>query len=165
MSGLDLAPADPTRRQEDRRRPHRHPACLPIPEVAGLGLTLRAWRTQVLAHFDTDGVSNGGTEANNLIIETTRCLAHSFRTLDRYRRRILLAASAPDPGGPATHRSEEPVNDPRNDLVCFRPGVRRRAVSEENLDPEMSSRGCRFRLGLVVSSPHPGGNDNTRCPG
>ena len=38
----------------------------PIPEVARLGRTLRAWRTQVLAYFATDGVSNGGTEAINL---------------------------------------------------------------------------------------------------
>ena len=35
----------------------------PIPEVARLGRTLRAWRAQVLAYFDTSGVSNGGTEA------------------------------------------------------------------------------------------------------
>jgi transposase len=41
----------------------------PIPEVARLGRTLRAWRPQVLAYFDTSGVSNGGTEAINLIIE------------------------------------------------------------------------------------------------
>jgi transposase len=38
------------------------PTC-PIPEVARLGRTLRAWRAQVLAYFDTDGVSDGGTEA------------------------------------------------------------------------------------------------------
>jgi len=38
------------------------PSC-PIPEVARLGRTLKAWKTQVLAYFDTDGVSNGGTEA------------------------------------------------------------------------------------------------------
>jgi transposase len=44
----------------------------PIPEVARLGRTLRAWRAQVLAHFDTSGVSNGGTEAINLIIEKVR---------------------------------------------------------------------------------------------
>jgi transposase len=31
----------------------------PIPEVARLGRTLRAWRPQVLAYFDTSGVSNG----------------------------------------------------------------------------------------------------------
>jgi transposase len=35
----------------------------PIPEVARLGRTLRAWRAQLLAYFDTHGVSNGGTEA------------------------------------------------------------------------------------------------------
>ena len=35
----------------------------PIPEVARLGRTLRGWRAQVLAYFDTSGVSNGGTEA------------------------------------------------------------------------------------------------------
>lgn len=38
------------------------PSC-PIPEVARLGRTLKAWKTQVLAYFDTNGVSNGGTEA------------------------------------------------------------------------------------------------------
>jgi len=65
----------------------------PIPEVARLGRTLRAWRAQVLAYFDTGGVSNGGTEAVNLIIEKTRRLAHGFRTFEHYRLRILLAAS------------------------------------------------------------------------
>ena len=68
------------------------PGC-PIPEVARLGRTLRAWKQQVLAYFDTDGVSNGGTEAINLIIEKVRRLAHGFRDFDHYRLRILLAAS------------------------------------------------------------------------
>ena len=68
------------------------PSC-PIPEVARLGRTLRAWKQQVLAYFDTDGVSNGGTEAINLIIEKVRRLAHGFRDFDHYRLRILLAAS------------------------------------------------------------------------
>ena len=68
------------------------PTC-PIPEVARLGRTLKAWRQQVLAYFDTGGVSNGGTEAINLIIEKVRRLAHGFRDFDHYRLRILLAAS------------------------------------------------------------------------
>ncbi|WP_249933914.1 ISL3 family transposase [Kocuria sp. 2SI] len=38
------------------------PTC-PIPEIARLGRTLRKWKTAVLAYFDTDGASNGGTEA------------------------------------------------------------------------------------------------------
>jgi transposase len=46
----------------------------PIPEVARLGRTLRAWRSHVLAYFDTSGVSNGGTEAINMIIEKIRRL-------------------------------------------------------------------------------------------
>ena len=67
------------------------PSC-PIPEVARLGRTLKAWRQQVPAYFDTTGVSNGGTEAINLIIEKVRRLAHGFN-FEHYRLRILLAAS------------------------------------------------------------------------
>ena len=47
----------------------------------------------MLAYFDTDGVSNGGTEATNLIIEKVRRLTHGFRHFSHYRLRILLAAS------------------------------------------------------------------------
>src|SRR4051794_13049880 len=68
------------------------PSC-PIPEVARLGRTLPAWKQQVLAYFNTAGVSNGGTEAINLIVEKVRRLAHGFRDFDHYRLRILLAAS------------------------------------------------------------------------
>ena len=68
------------------------PTC-PIPEVARLGRTLKAWKAQVLAYFDTEGVSNGGTEAINLIIEKVRRLAHGFRDFNHYRLRILLATS------------------------------------------------------------------------
>jgi transposase len=64
----------------------------PIPEVARLGRTPRAWRSQILAYFDTHGVSNGGTEAINLIIEKVRRLAHGFKGFDHYRLRILLGA-------------------------------------------------------------------------
>jgi transposase len=69
----------------------------PIPEVARLGRTLRAWRAQVLAYFDTGGVSNGGTEAINLIIEKVRRLAHGFKDFDHYRLRIMLAADGRRP--------------------------------------------------------------------
>jgi transposase len=72
------------------------PTC-PIAEVARLGRTLRAWRTQMLAYFTTSGVSNGGTEAINLIIEKTRRLAHGFRNFTNYRLRILLAADGTRP--------------------------------------------------------------------
>jgi Transposase len=38
----------------------------------------------VLAYFDTSGVSNGGTEAINLIIEKVRRLAYGFKNFDHY---------------------------------------------------------------------------------
>ena len=72
------------------------PSC-PIGEVARLGRTLRQWRQQVLAYFDTSGVSNGGTEAINLLIEKTRRLAHGFRNFNNYRLRILLVADGSRP--------------------------------------------------------------------
>ena len=51
------------------------------------------WREHLLAYFETNGLSNGGTEAINLFIEKTRRLAQCFRNFDNYRLRILLAAT------------------------------------------------------------------------
>jgi transposase len=65
------------------------PTC-PIPEVARLGRTLRSWRTEFLAYFDTDRVSNGPTEAMNLLIEKIRRVGHGYRNFDNYRLRLLL---------------------------------------------------------------------------
>ena len=42
----------------------RLPAC-PIPEIARLGRTLRKWKDALDDYFDTDGASNGSTEAIN----------------------------------------------------------------------------------------------------
>lgn len=69
----------------------------PIPEVKRLGKTLRRWREEILAYFTTGGVSNGGTEAINGVIEKTRRLAHGFRNFTNYRIRILLAADGSRP--------------------------------------------------------------------
>jgi transposase len=65
------------------------PSC-PIPEIARLGKTLRRWRSAFLAYFDTDGASNGGTEAINGLIELHRRIARGFRNRDNYRLRMLL---------------------------------------------------------------------------
>ena len=56
-------------------------AC-PIPEATRLGRTLRWWRNQILAYVATVGVSNGGTEALNLIIDKTRRLSPTASTAD-----------------------------------------------------------------------------------
>jgi transposase len=65
------------------------PSC-PIGEVARLGRTLRSWRAELLAYFDTDGASNGPTEAMNLLVEKARRVGHGFRNFDNYRLRLLL---------------------------------------------------------------------------
>jgi transposase len=60
------------------------PSC-PIPEIACLGRTLRAWRDQFLAYFTSGRASNGGTEAINGV-------ARGFRNPRNYRLRMILAA-------------------------------------------------------------------------
>ncbi len=76
------------RRQAEQLLEHLH-TC-PIPEIARLGRTLRTWRTEFLAYFDTDRISNGPTEAMNLLIEKIRRVGHGYRNFDNYRLRILL---------------------------------------------------------------------------
>ena len=62
----------------------------PIPELARLGRTLRAWRDELVAHFDHPAVSNGPTENLNLKIKNTKRIAHGYRNFDHYRLRLLL---------------------------------------------------------------------------
>lgn len=50
----------------------------PVPEIARLGRTLRDWRTEFLAYFTTGRANNGGTEANNGLIELARRIARGF---------------------------------------------------------------------------------------
>jgi transposase len=64
----------------------------PIPEIARLGRTLRAWKAQFLVYFTTNRASNGGTEAINGVIELHRRIARGFRNLNNYRLRMILAA-------------------------------------------------------------------------
>jgi transposase len=73
-----------------------HALSCPVPEVARLGRTLRAWRPELLAYFTTGrATSNGPTEAINLLIETSRHTGHGFRNFDNYRLRLLLAHGTP----------------------------------------------------------------------
>ncbi len=78
-------------------------ASCPIPEVARLGRTLKQWREAFLGYFDTDGASNGGTEAINGLIELHRRIARGFRNRDNYRLRMLLIGGGLD-RSPHTHR-------------------------------------------------------------
>ena len=94
---LDLPRRPPAKGREIAEQGHRqlpHTARSPrSPDSAApSGLA-----PHVLAYFDTHGVSNGGTEAINLIIEKVRRLAHGFRDFDHYRLRIMLAADGRRP--------------------------------------------------------------------
>jgi transposase len=60
-----------------------------VPELTRLAKTVSAWEAQVLA-YHTTGLSNGPTEAVNLLIEKVRRIAHGFRNFDNYRLRLLL---------------------------------------------------------------------------
>jgi hypothetical protein len=79
-------------------------------KVARLGRTLRAWKAQILAYFDTHGVSNGGTEAINLVIEKVRRLAHGFKDLIIIGSESCLPQTAADRTelAPTMLKSEDP---------------------------------------------------------
>ena len=46
--------------------------------------------TQLLAYFNTAGVSNGPTEAVNLLIKRIKRVGFGFRNFANYRLRLLL---------------------------------------------------------------------------
>ena len=56
-------------------------AAVDIPEIRRLGKTPRRWRTEVLAYFTTDGLSNGRTEAINGLVKRIKRNGHGFRNL------------------------------------------------------------------------------------
>ena len=61
-----------------------------VPELLRLARTLDAWRDELLAYFTTGGVSNGPTEAINLLIKRIKRVSFGFRNFDNYRLRLLL---------------------------------------------------------------------------
>ncbi|PZS24622.1 MAG: hypothetical protein DLM58_24350 [Pseudonocardiales bacterium] len=67
-----------------------HCADTEIPELHRLARTIDAWRGELLAYFDTGGVSNGPTEAMNSLIKKVKRVGHGFRNFDNYRLRLLL---------------------------------------------------------------------------
>ncbi len=49
-----------------------------VPEPHRLARTIDSWRAELLAFFDTDdGISNGPTEATNLLIKKIKRVAHA----------------------------------------------------------------------------------------
>ena len=61
-----------------------------IPELVRLARTLDAWRAELLAYFDTGGVSNGPTEAVNSLIKKVKRVEHGYRNYTNYRLSLLM---------------------------------------------------------------------------
>jgi hypothetical protein len=67
-----------------------HCADANIPELHRLARTLDTWRSELLAYFDTGGLSNGPTEAINALIKKIKRIGHGYRNFVNYRLRLLL---------------------------------------------------------------------------
>ena len=89
----------------------RLPRC-PIPEIARLGRTLRKWKDAFLAYFDTDGASNGPTEAIN---------GH-YRTRQTHRQRLPQPHQLQTPNAPHHRRPRRlhPHSTLKNRIDGFR---------------------------------------------
>ena len=61
-----------------------------VPEIGRLARTITTWRDEFLAYFSTGRISNGPTEAVNLLIKKILRVGHGFRNFDNYRLRLLL---------------------------------------------------------------------------
>jgi len=81
---------DHTRAEELLYRLLTHCADARVPELARLARTLDARRDELIAGFDHPSISNGPTEAINLIIKKIKRIGHGFRNLQNYRLRLLL---------------------------------------------------------------------------
>ena len=60
-----------------------------VPEVVRLAKTVSAWQDEVLAYHTTK-LSNGPTEAVNLLVKKVKRVGHGFRNFENYRLRLLL---------------------------------------------------------------------------
>jgi len=65
-----------------------------VPELARLARTIRRWEHEILGWHAT-GLSNGPTEAVNLLVKKIKRVGHGFRNFDNYRLRLLLHCGVP----------------------------------------------------------------------
>jgi len=61
-----------------------------VRETRGTSRTIHAWQDQLLAYFTTGRVSNGPTEAVNLLIKRIKRVGFGFRNFTNHRLRLLL---------------------------------------------------------------------------
>ena len=68
---------------------YQHAADADIPELTRLATTVSRWEQEILS-YHTTGISTGPVEAQNLVTEKIRRIAHGMRNFDNYRLRLLL---------------------------------------------------------------------------
>jgi transposase len=68
---------------------YQHAAESDVVELTRLATTISRWEAEVL-NYHVTGISNGPTEAQNLITEKIRRIAHGMRNFENYRLRLLL---------------------------------------------------------------------------
>jgi transposase len=61
-----------------------------VAEIARLARTVNTWREEFLAYFSAGRLSNGPTEAVNLLIKKIKRVGHGFQNFSNYRLRLLL---------------------------------------------------------------------------
>jgi transposase len=83
------ATADVTEARRRLERFHDHCGRSDVVELSRLARTVGRWQPQVLAWHDT-GLTNGPTEAVNLLVKKVKRVGHGFRNFDNYRLRLLL---------------------------------------------------------------------------
>ena len=81
----------PTRRQAHWRlvRFYTYAAEADVPELTRLATTISRWEQEVL-NFHTTRISTGPVEAQNLVTEKIRRVAHGMRNFENYKLRLLL---------------------------------------------------------------------------
>ena len=60
-----------------------------VPERTRLATTISRWEDEVLSYHVT-GISTGPVEAQKLVTEKIRRIAHGMRNFENYRLRLLL---------------------------------------------------------------------------
>ena len=71
------------------RRFYEHCAASDVVELERLARTIRRWEPQILA-WHTTQLTNGPTEAVNLLVKKIKRVGHGFRNFENYRLRLLL---------------------------------------------------------------------------
>jgi len=60
-----------------------------VPDLTRLATTISRWEPEVIS-YHTTGISTGPVEAQNLVAEKIRRIAHGMRNFENYRLRLLL---------------------------------------------------------------------------